>query len=521
MNDWQELGNSGRCLPHPSPPARLAAVFVHGFQGDELETWTYQAKRFGFLPRGKPVVLFDLLENDRKLPACDFYSLRHRGGITSPTDIDLAAGALETLIRTYIPEEQPVALIAHSFGGLACRQAILNLLEDPRQRFHIAGLMMFGTPNNGTEIARAAKALGSAAAADMTPFNDALAELNREWAERIVNGGDPDSDPAQRAQLLCRYVVGSEDKVVKPSSAATLASFAELEVLSCGHVALVKPWNRDHPAYKLIAGFLRQVEEASARSTGERALRELTTRLRRVSLGQRRELGDDRRPGLAGRWVRREEERIRLDEGEESSWLECRVRNRRWGGLAQRRFEICVFLTGQQPELEIDFSWEIGRGNLGEREFADLGQRVSGLFDVGKLTVTQGGKEVEYRPCEPIVEAGWTLMAFEAASAIEEERPYELLELEFATVVDRGQGWYIYQLDRTVAERLELVFEAPFKVQYIDFLGGGAKFEGPTPSGSHYLHRASVDRALPIGRGVVWVYPREKEDGRGIERPEA
>lgn len=510
MSTWQidELGSIGCRWRDRSRPARLAVVFVHGFQGDELATWTYKPKRWRrWFRRKDPVSVFDLLMRDDRLLEdreslpCDLYSLRHRGGIGSPADIDDAANGLRTLIDSYIVD-LPVVLVAHSFGGLACRRTVLDALEYSPQEFRILGLLMFGTPNNGTEIARAAKALGSGAGADMEPFNDALARLNREWAEHVVNGGDPDVAPHERAPVLCRFVVGSQDKVVPPNSAATLASFAELKELPCGHLALVKARDRNDPVYVLIADFLYRAEEASRRGAGERALLELTYRLRQAT--------------LAGRWVRQEEERVQLDliPGD-PHWLQCQVRNRRQGGLAQRRFHVCVYLSGQRPERKIDFNWEVGRGNMSEQEYGALTHQLqvdpTQFFSVQRLFVRQGEAEETYAALDPIVEPGWVLMPFEAEK-IHEGRPYDLLELEFTTRVDRRQGWYFYYLPRTVGERLEVTFVAPFKAQPILGLGSGSELEEPVRSGNHFVHRISAARPLPVGRTVIWVYPEARPE---------
>ncbi len=373
------------------------------------------------------------------------------------------------------------------------------MLEEGRKDFRVAGLMMFGTPNNGTEMARAVDLLGSGAGGDMAPFNKALGELNRDWAARIINGGDPDAPPDHRAPLLCRFVVGSEDKIVPRASAGTLASFADLEYLPYGHLELVKPRDRDDPSYRMISGFLRDATAASIRRTGEWVLRHLTHRLRRAT--------------LAGRWVREEEEHVRLDNTDDPNWLSCAVRNVRRGGLAQRRFHLCIYLTGQRPDdQQIDFDWEIGRGNLSEQEFGELSgllkDQPTRLFKVDTLTVRQAGAIVEYVAREPLVEHGWALFRFEASQPIVGGHPYDELVLEFTTRVDRRQGWYHCALGRTVAERLEVVFVAPFQSRHINTLMRGADFRPPTRSGEHYIHKVTVRQPLPLGRSVTWIYPR-------------
>lgn len=202
---WQikDHGVAGQSWLNPNS-ARLNAVFVHGFHGDHLATWTYTKRRsrIPFLGKSDTVLLMDLLKGDSGL-YCNYHSIAHKAGIRSPTDLESASGVIQTFLRNYVEQSSPIVLIAHSFGGLACRLAILSMLKTLADDMPIVGILMMGTPNNGAEIARAAKVLGSSAAGDMRPFDDSLANLNRNWVTHIVNGGDPNINPAERKSLLC------------------------------------------------------------------------------------------------------------------------------------------------------------------------------------------------------------------------------------------------------------------------------------------------------------------------------
>lgn len=479
--------------------ARLNVVFVHGFQGDHAETWTWTEKlpwRRRLFAQARRLSLFDLLGEHAGV-RCNYFSVAHRASIVSPTDMETAAGLVCSFLRDYVlpGNDLPVALIAHSFGGLACRRAILRLLDEPG-RLRVAGLLLMGSPNSGTEIARVAKALGSAAGGNMAPYDESLATLNRAWAAQVVNGGDPDLDPEKRAPLVCWAAVGSEDRVVPSASAAALSSYANVSFLNKGHIAMVKAASQDDPTFRLIDRFLDEVDRFARRRDGEWAIKHLTHRLRRVS--------------LASRWVREESTRISLAPSDLPHRLACRVENQRRGGMGSRTFSIAIWLSGHQPTQKVDFDWEIGQGGLDETAFSLMVDgamtALEQYFQVTRLAVTQHGRSGEFTFVGRENGSGWSLLSYAAPSWYEDADPYVELELHVASFIDQRQGWMFYALPRTVAERLEVTFEAPFRYGTVARLGKGSSVIGPTPQGTHFITRARVEGPVAIGRNIVWVF---------------
>lgn len=496
-------GNAGKSWINPKP-ARLNVVFVHGFMGDHLDTWTHKEKTSWFKSSRKesPVLLFDLLMADSNLP-CNYYSVAHEAGIVSPTTLQLAGGIVDTFLRNYVMnDDTPIALIAHSFGGLASRFAILKMLKSLEEEVPVVGLLMMGTPNNGTEIARAANALGSAAGNDMRPFDESLANLNRDWTAHVVNGGDPDITASERAPLVCWAAVGSEDRVVPPASASAMASYSEIEIINKGHLALVKAESRNDPTYALISRFITTVEQTARRRDGEWALKHLTYRLRKAT--------------LRGRWVREEEEHIQLTHADEPNRLKFHSENLRQGGLAQKDFCVAGWLSGFRPKEKIDYDWEVGKGVLSESQYDALVSNATvdqdEFFEI-KVSVRQEDQYGEYEFIERKTGPGWFLLRFAAPEWLEEGVPYAELKVELDSFVDHRQGWMYYSVSRTVANRLSVSFQAPFKYGMIARLGLGTKVEGPTPSGGGtYTSRVSVDRPVSIGRNIIWIYePTDNE----------
>jgi hypothetical protein len=515
---WTEddYGSAGKSWINPAG-ARLDVVFVHGFQGDHLSTWTHTAKRKLTRPwkRRESTTLFSLLmEDPGDPPECNYHSVGHQAGIRSPTDLEAASGVIRTFLRSYVAQHgNPIALVAHSFGGLACRMAILSTLEDPKDRTRIVGLLMMGTPNRGTEIARAASALGSKAGSDMKPFDRRLAALNRDWTRHVVNGGDPDWKPAERAPLVCWAALGTEDKVVPAASASALASFSDIERLAKGHIELVKARDHSDPTYALTLRFIRTALQAAYRYDGDWALKHLTHRLRRAT--------------LRGRWVRREEVHIRLRRtGGPPHVLGCDVRDIRVGGLARSRFTIAVWISGHRPQGPIDLDWELGKGVLSKDDFgrfaAGVEEDLDHFFKVERLWQKQGDVEGEMRLARRETGPAWSLLHFEAPEGTVADEPCDRLEIEFSTIVDRRQGWFYFGLPRTLSDGLSVTFRAPFEYGVVSRLGVGSRVSGPTSIGEDYLTEARAPGPVPIGRTMVWVYSPGEEPGdeTGEERDE-
>lgn len=480
--------------------AELNVVFVHGFMGDSLETWTWRpSKGLAFWRRpGPSAVLPDLLAQAQAIP-CHYYSVAHSASATSPTDIERAAGVIRTFIENHVLKHAavPVVLVAHSFGGLACRQAILDMLEHDRLPT-VVGLLMLGTPNAGAEIARLPGLLGSGSGNDMRPFNDTLAKLNREWARRVVNGGDPDLEAHRRAPVLCWAAVGTEDGVVTGASAGSLASFADIKYLNKSHLQLPKAADIHDPTVALLTNFIGACRDFARRREGEWAVRTLTHRLRKASLD--------------GHFVRRETLQIALRASDLPHRYACRVVEQREGGTLAGRFTVCAWCPGQAPDIPIEFDWEIGHGTMDAAAFDRMVQQDTAALDqyfhVASLEIGQDGRQGALLPDGKASGPGWHAWHFRCPDWFDPARPYEVLRVEVETFTDDRQGWMFYSVRRTVSECLDVSFCAPFRFSPLVRLGFGTQLTPITPVGGSFVSRALVKGPVAMGRMVVWIYDR-------------
>lgn len=493
------LGDAGYALEPAPADAFLNVVFVHGFKGNALDTWTWRpsAPIWSFWRARPEGVLLPVLLSRHSAVPCRYYTVAHSAGIRSPTDIERAAGVLSTFIKTAVlPRARlPVVLVAHSFGGLACREAILGQLEHEEDPC-VIGLLMLGTPNAGTEIARMPEWLGSGSGRDMAPFNDRLARLNREWARRVVNGGHPDESPAQRAPIECWAAVGTEDRVVTGASASTLASFADVYTLNKGHVQLPKASGPGDLTYSLVERFIQVCRGYSQERSREWAARTLAHRLRSAT----------RRMPL----VRRETVQIGLRASDLPHVHACRVVEQREGGMLGQRTTLCLACSGLAPEIDIEFEWEIGQGAMQRADFDRMVARGQSLIDdyfrVRALSVSQGGREGDLVRVGHEAGEGWHARHYRAPDWFDHTRPYDVLRLEADTYTDTRQGWMHYSTRRTVTERLELSFAAPFPFSAVARLGRGSRLGQPTPAGDVLVSRARVEGPVSVGRQMVWIY---------------
>ena len=186
------------------------------------------------------------------------------------------------------------------------------------------------------------------------------------------------------------------------------------------------------------------------------------------------------------------------------------MRNVRRGGLARSRFTVAVWISNHRPDATIDLDWEFGRGVLSEQEFARLTASAEEDLDqycsIAKLCLSQGSVQGDFRRLPLESGPGWFLLHFEAPEGTAEGEPYDRLEIEISSFVDRRQGWFYYGLPRTVSDRLAVSFRAPFEYGVVPRLGRGSTFSGPTLIGKDYLTEVKAEGPVPMGRTIVWIY---------------
>ena len=163
---------------HDCPNAALDICFVHGLTGDRDSTWTASGQT---TPWPK-TLLPPRLERARILTyGYDAYVVR-KGAAASTRLTDHAQNFLHDLTtdRASAPS-RPLILVAHSLGGVVCKEAILlsqNSAEPHLQGLFtsVRGVMFMGTPHRGSWMAEWAK-IPASALSYLGPTNTSLLEV--------------------------------------------------------------------------------------------------------------------------------------------------------------------------------------------------------------------------------------------------------------------------------------------------------------------------------------------------------
>jgi len=515
---WKEYAPAGMGVMRNDSSHDAAVVFVHGWDGHFRTTWTHRA---GWLQRifirAPETSLLELLVSDPDV-AVDCFSVAHHAGPISAVEVETIAGLVITFLDNYV-QARHVILVAHSLGGLACRRAIVRLLQmRPADADRIVGLLLYGTPNNGTELSRAGRILRSASAAQMRPLCGFLEDLNRDWTEHVINGGNPDLDPVKRGDLTCKTVVGERDKIVSPTSAASLFHLGDVETVAKGHIALPKARSHEDPSYVVLKRFVR--------ATLDRALtRPLSRASTILAYNARRSICDAESRGHA--WTMTEHEEIELREpnvpGNVDGLLACRIKCVLTGGPRQSILRICFSLEPHQPSVAVDYHHVIGRGLLPSQDFLRLAEMLRARpnetadgdeplrVHVPRLRTAGGTLDYTYSLPLSSISEGCVVLAYESPPGVAVNET-DAIEIDLNGLVTARHGWYGYFAPRTVVARLAVELKAPFPLVVVDLPDWSNPDVEEGETGVQRF-RSAVDLRGPIAKGaeIRWLFNRKDE----------
>ncbi|HET7436843.1 MAG TPA: alpha/beta fold hydrolase [Thermoanaerobaculia bacterium] len=505
------LGDVGAAWPAlRTPPPRLAAVFVHGWGGDFLETW-FKKPTFRNPLKG----LIEYLAEDAALP-WRFFSVKHTGKAFEPAKIGDLAGTVQLFLDSYVADADAVVLIAHSLGGLACRRLILEQIERlSRHEMKIIGLLMYGTPNDGTSMAKAAGGvLHSATGDEMRTYSEALRDINARWLERIANGGNPARDFDDRAPLLCWNVVGTADRIVPTSSASHMALMGDVKTVAKGHLAMVKPLSDNDVPIKIARNFLAAAETRFTERARDYACDKLAA--------------DSRKAAASHPWVVTEEETIELTplSGDRSLFSDAKSLYRshvltvRTGVACEPVLQVGARLAtaSYEPGVNVVFDCTIGDGvtenSVTEaiRSGAVTREQLKEVVSVERIEATHGTRNLPFAAQEVQARDGWYLLPFRCDSWPPGVNRVDRVEVEISSVIDIAMGWYTFYAPNTVTERLTVSFRSPFEIACLlhEPLRSNATFmkENDFINGA-YLTKVRVDGPVAAGARMVFIFRRD------------
>ncbi|KAK4236844.1 hypothetical protein C8A03DRAFT_45208 [Achaetomium macrosporum] len=136
---------------HDNPDATVDICFVHGLTGNRESTWTAHGQS---VPWPK-TFLPSKLRNARLLTyGYDAYVVR-KSVVSTNRLIDHASNLLNDLCNE---SSRPLIFVAHSLGGLVCKEAILLSQHNPEPHLRgifdrVMGIVFMGTPHKGSWMA--------------------------------------------------------------------------------------------------------------------------------------------------------------------------------------------------------------------------------------------------------------------------------------------------------------------------------------------------------------------------------
>lgn len=218
-------------VTHRSNVRRAAIVFVHGFHGDALATWTS---------------FVQLLLADSRLDGWDVYSAGYPSTLsidlpiwTSDPELRLAATGLSSKARLAPLERyEALALVAHSMGGLLVQRAIL---DDPALRQRLSHVLLYGTPSNGLIKAGLGRWLKQQTR-DMEAGRPFITELRSQWSELV---GEP-------RDFVFKVIAGDTDAFVPAESSIYPFPKSQQEVVPGNHLQIVRPALFSDPSYEVF-----------------------------------------------------------------------------------------------------------------------------------------------------------------------------------------------------------------------------------------------------------------------------
>lgn len=506
MNPVSELGDIGAQWLTTHNAGRRAVVFIHGWQGDHFSTWARRP-----LLRKIKKGLIDYLSEDALFP-WQYYAVKHSAGTFSATTIRDLANLIRTFLEIYVyPNADNIVLIAHSLGGLACRQLIVDEFESRDGRtVKIQGLLMFGTPNDGASMGKAASSIfWSGSAAQMATYSDTLRDLNTRWLENVTNGGNRTS-LRDRPPLLCWNVVGTSDWVVTAASAAHLALIGDVRTITKDHRSLTKPVAANDMPVELTKAFLRAAFDLESTRAKYAASESLVRELReRVQIHP---------------WVREEIETITLREIPSVSTapnpprlFRSTVEIQRFDVSCSNEFRVGIRLSQPhtiQYDCVVDYDLQIGDGVLGNAVSEDIRRgidmtKLASVASVKRLVVKHNGVHT-FAQDDVRFGHGWCVICFRCPTLPLEAGRAESIEFELESTIDLAMGWYTYVARRTTTEKLVVNFRCPLKVACLLHppLHGRAQTSYNSVVDSLFASTVVVSEAVAAGTRLTFVFER-------------
>ncbi|CAG2001638.1 unnamed protein product, partial [Fusarium graminearum] len=249
------------------PDANVDLCFIHGLTGNRTSTWTGRGQP---APWPKTLLPSELPEACILTYGYDAYVVS-KSVASSNRLIDHATNLLTDLTndrRRRNASSRPIIFVAHSLGGLICKEAILLSRNNPnraRQDFftHTKGVVFMGTPHRGSWMADwsriPAKALGLVKSTNKTLLE--VLETNNQYLEsihvRFLSMMREQREAGRQLEVACFFEelpLSTVGKVVSKES-ATFEGYDPITI-HANHGDMVKFGSAEENGFKRVVGEL-------------------------------------------------------------------------------------------------------------------------------------------------------------------------------------------------------------------------------------------------------------------------
>ncbi len=233
-------------LLHQPVASHKLIVFVHGFTGDPLSTWTNQSG----------VTWADLIKEDERLR--EFTVWMHHYD-TPLLDRSLTVEETATRFLRQLKDEgafdrfEEIYLIAHSMGGLVVKRVLadLNSATQIERLRKIKAVLLISTPTQGSSVAQLAALLSlNPQARDMKPanLNSYLQSIENQWQSLMRDRGNR---PFPKSYCAYETKPTGGIVIVDRVSAATFCDDSMFPV-PADHRDVVKPQDAQSDIYRWV-----------------------------------------------------------------------------------------------------------------------------------------------------------------------------------------------------------------------------------------------------------------------------
>lgn len=263
---------------HESQDAEVDICFIHGLSGNRDSTWTAQAQSSPW----PATLLAQKLPHARLLTwGYDAYIIRSSSSASQNQLMDHATNLIINLTDERVltsTTSRPIIFIAHSLGGLICKDALLLSRNNPeihlRSVFNFTlGVIFMGTPHRGSWMASWAKIPASALAvvksrnssllAVLGTNDELLVSIQRRFWDMVRELRESGRD----FQVMCFFeelglpVAGQ----VVPRESATLEGYPSASI-HANHSDMVKFGSSEATGFKtLLATLVRWMARSETR----------------------------------------------------------------------------------------------------------------------------------------------------------------------------------------------------------------------------------------------------------------